>query len=194
MSTYSKSLVKSTIRFTLSDEVSKLVGGGTPYMMTPLEDKISKLKGVSKVKVVRWGVPFEVDVTIDKESAAEFDLTMEDVEDIVDHHITRHYDEYKGVEKFGKVDGAYLPDQTLVVCGREFIVLKHQATGEFTLKYESDDGEVVSVELDPRDALAETTNELIEEVAGVPGSAARGTLHFEDWISRHKRGIVLPVI
>jgi hypothetical protein len=193
MSTYSKSLVKSTIRFTLSDEVSNLVGGGTPFMMTPLEDKLSKLRGVSKVKVVRWGTPFEVDVTIDKKSAAEFDLTMEDVEDIVDHHISRHYEDYKGVEKFGKVDGVYLPDQTLVVCGREFIVLKRQATGEFTLKYE-DDGEVISVELDPRDALAETTSELIEEVAGVPGSVARGTTHFEEWISRHKRGITWPLI
>jgi hypothetical protein len=190
MSTFSKSIPTTTIRFTFSDEASSLVGSGTPHLMTHLEDKLIALNGVEEVKIVRWGTPFELDVTLSEGLAAKFDLTTEDVEDIVVHHIERHVEDYKNIVKFGKVDGAYLRDQKLVVSGKDYIVLQDINTGGFAIRYETEDGDVIGVPVEDNDAIGDTIQELIDECASVLGSVARGTTHFDDWISRHKRGII----
>jgi hypothetical protein len=190
MSTFSKSIPKTTIRFTLSDDASRLVGSGTPYLTTHLDDKLSALRGVEEAKVVRWGTPFVVDVEISEELASRHDLTMEDVEFIVTHHVERHVENFQSVESFGKVDVAYLRDQKLVVSDKDYIVLQDTNTGDFAIRYETEDGDVIGVPVEANDAIGDTIQELIEEYASVPGSVARGTTHFDEWISRHKRGII----
>jgi hypothetical protein len=190
MSTFSKSIPKTTIRFTLSDAASSLVGNGTPYLMTHLEDNLRTLRGVEEAKVVRWGMPFVLDVEISEDLASRHDLTMEDVETIVSHHVERHVENFQSIERFGKVDGAYLRDQKLVVSDKDYIVLQDINTGGFAIRYETEDGDVIGVPVEDNDAIGDTIQELIDECASVLGSVARGTTHFDDWISRHKRGII----
>jgi hypothetical protein len=167
-----------------------LVGSGTPYLMTHLEDKLRALRGVEEAKVVRWGTPFVLDVEISEELASRHDLTMEDVEIIVTHHVERHVENFQSVERFGKVNGTYLRDQKLVVSDKDYIVLQDANTGDFAIRYEGDDGDVIGVPVEADDAIGDTIQELIEECTSVPGTVARGTTHFDDWISRHKRGII----
>lgn len=194
MSNYSKSPTRTTVRFTFSNDVSDLLGNGTPYPMMALEDKLRGLRGVELAEVVSWGTPFRLDVTLSNELAASFNLNLDEVEDSVAYQIDGHCEDYQRLVRYGMTDGCFPSDQTLVVSDNDFIVLQNNVTQDFTIRYEADDGEIINGVVDDRDAISETIEELMDECSSVAGSVARGTTDFDDWISRHKRGIVWKML
>ncbi len=181
-------LVSKTLRYELTEEASLLVGHGTPYPMAPAEDKIKLLKGVSEVEVVRWGEPLVIDVTIDRELAARYDRTFEQVEDHIRTLLHEHCDDYARLTKYARENGIYPHHEKLIASHDEYIVLQNRNDKTFTVCYENG-ADIARVKVEEDDDLNETLQEIVERSADNHTFVSRGDLTIEYWANRHRRGV-----